>query len=562
MRKRLRVIGRCLTVLLLVPLALGTQTPDYDLIIRGGRVVDGTGGAWFRADVAVRGDTVVAIGPPAGATARRVINANDLVVAPGFIDIHTHARRGIFDVPTAENYVRQGVATLFEGNDGGSPLPLKPFLDRLASARPAVNVGLFVGQGTIRERVIGRVNREATPAEIERMKDEVRLAMEQGAFGLSTGLFYVPGSYTPTAEVVELAKVAGSMGGIHISHMRDEAAGVLKSVGETIQIGERGGLPTQVTHHKIIGARNWGRSAEALRMIAEARSRGVDVSLDQYPYTASSTGLAALLPQWAQEGGQADLVKRLSDPATRARIKAAVVENIRFDRGGGDPKNVVIARCEWDETLEGKSLAQITRERGRSPSVEDAAETALELIMKGGAQAVFHAISEEDVLRIMTDPLTMVASDGEVTVFGRGAPHPRSYGTFARVLGLYVREKRALRLEEAVRKMSALPAQRLGLFDRGLLRPQMKADIVIFDPERVRDRATFENPHQYAEGFSYVIVNGVVILDEGKMTGARPGQVLLGPAATRDRSGLKAQPSARKLLKRNGEGGIRTHGGR
>jgi dihydroorotase/N-acyl-D-amino-acid deacylase len=496
--------------------------------------VDGAGGAWYRADVAVLGDTIVAVGPLAGATARRVIDANGLVVAPGFIDIHTHARRGIFDVPTAENYVRQGVVTLFEGNDGSSPLPFKLFLDRLSSARPAVNIGLFAGQGTIREGVIGRVNRKATPAEIEKMKDEVRLAMGQGAFGLSTGLFYVPGSYTPTEEVVELAKVAGGMGGIHISHMRDEAAGVLKSVGETIEVGERGGIPTQVTHHKIIGARNWGRSAETLRIIAEARSRGVDVSLDQYPYTASSTGLVALLPQWAQEGGRADLVERLSDPATRARAKAAVIENIRFDRGGGDPKNVVIARCEWDKSLEGKNLAQITRERGRSSSVADAAETALELITKGGAQAVFHAISEEDVLRIMSDPLTMVASDGEVTVFGQGAPHPRSYGTFARVLAVYVREKQALRLEEAVRKMSALPAQRLGLFDRGLLRPQMKADIVLFDPQRVRDRATFENPHQYAEGFSYVIVNGVVILDGGKMTGARPGRVLLGPAVRRN----------------------------
>ena len=533
MKRLFILICQLLSILLLVPFHLSAQSSDYDLLIRGGRIVDGAGNPWFRADLAVRGDTIVAIGSLTNATARRVIDAQGMMVAPGFIDIHTHARRGIFEVPTAENYVRQGVTTLFEGNDGSSPLPLKPFLDRLSSTRIAVNMGLFVGQGTIREQTIGNVNRKATPDEIEKMKEQVRLAMEQGAFGLSTGLFYVPGAYTPTEEVIELAKVAGRMGGIHISHMRDEAADVLKSVAETIEIGERAGLPTQVTHHKIIGVRNWNRSADTLRMIAEARARGVDASLDQYPYTASSTGLVALLPQWAQEGVQADIVNRLSDSATRARIKAIIIENIRFGRGGGDPKNIVIARCEWNKSLEGKSLAQITRERGRSASVEDAAETAMDLVAKGSMQAIFHAISEDDVLRILRDPLTMIGSDGEVTVFGQGAPHPRSYGTFTRVLGVYVREKQALRLEEAIRKMSSLPAQRLGLHDRGLLRPGMKSDIVIFHPEQVRDRATFENPHQYAEGINYVIVNGVLILDQGKMTDARPGRALLGPAAQR-----------------------------
>ncbi len=519
--------------LLLVSLLAEAQTPLYDLIIRGGRIVDGTGNPWFRADLALRGETIAAIGQLGQATAQRVIEAKDLIVAPGFIDIHSHARRNIFEVPSAENYVRQGVTTVIEGNDGSSPLPLKPFFDRLTQTRIAINFGSFVGQGTIRERVIGNVDRKATLEEIEKMKEQVRLAMEQGAFGLSTGLFYVPGNYTPTEEVIELARVAGQMGGIHISHMRDEAAGVLKSVAETIEIGERGRLPTQVTHHKIIGASNWGRSVETLKIIAQARARGVDVTIDQYPYTASSTGLIALFPQWAQEGGREDILKRLNDPPTRARIKAAIIENIKFNRGGGDPKNIFIARCEWDHSLEGKNLAEIARERRGSAATEDAAETAIEIIARGGAGAIFHAINEEDVVRIMKDPLTMIASDGGVEVFKRGAPHPRSYGTFARVLGVYVREKRLLSLEEAVRKMSALPAQRLGIYDRGLLRPGMKADIVIFDAERVRDLATFASPHQYAEGFSYVLVNGTLVLEGGQMTGARPGQVLLGPAAQR-----------------------------
>ncbi len=509
------------------------QTQSYDLIIRGGRVLDGTGSGWFRADVALRGDAIAAIGKLDGATARRVIEANDLIVAPGFIDIHSHARRTIFEETKAENYIRQGVTTAIEGPDGSSPLPLKPFFDQLRQARIAINMGALVGQGSIREKVIGLVNRRATPDEIEKMKALTKEAMEQGALGLSTGLFYVPGNYTPTEEVIELAKVAGRMGGIHTSHMRDEASGVLKSVEETIAIGERGGLPTQVTHHKIIGKDNWGRSVDTLRLVAEARARGVGVTIDQYPYTASSTGLAALLPQWSQEGGQRELVKRLEDPATRAKIKAAVIESIKFDRGGGDPKNVYIARCIWDQSLEGKNLAEITAARGRAVSIENAAETAMEIVAKGSASAIFHAINEDDLVRILKDPLTMIASDGGVEIPKRGVPHPRSYGTFARVLGVYVREKHVLTLEDAVRKMTSLPAARLGLQDRGLLRPGMKADISIFDPARVIDRATFADPHQYAEGVNYVIVNGMIVLDNGKMTDNRSGQVLLGPAARR-----------------------------
>ncbi|HEY3121252.1 MAG TPA: amidohydrolase family protein, partial [Vicinamibacteria bacterium] len=344
----------------------GAQSPDpYDLLLRGGRVVDGTGAPWFVADVAVRGDSVVAIGRGLAGPARRVVDAGGLVVAPGFIDLHTHARRGIFKVPTAENYVRQGVTTLMEGPDGSSPLPLRDFLDRLAATGISVNMGSFVGQGSIREKVIGTVDRKASPEEIEAMKELVRAGMRDGAFGLSSGLFYVPGTFTPTEEVIALARVAGEMGGIYISHMRNEAAQVVQSVAETIRIGEEGALPTQVTHHKIIGKGNWGKSTETLRLIAEARARGVDATIDQYPYTASSTGLQALFPSWALEGGHAQVVKRLEEPAQRARIKAAVIENILNDRGGGDAKNIVIAASQSDPSLAGRSLAEITMTRGR-----------------------------------------------------------------------------------------------------------------------------------------------------------------------------------------------------
>jgi len=439
------------------------------------------------------------------------------VVAPGFIDIHTHARRGIFEVPTAENYVRQGVTTLVEGQDGSSPLPLGEFLSKVEALRKAVNFASLLGHGSVREAVLGRADRAPTASELARMQELVRVGMRDGAFGLSTGLFYVPGTFARTDEVVALARVAGEMGGIHVSHMRDEAADVLASVRETVAIGEEGRLPTQVTHHKVIGRSGWGRSVETLRLVEEARRRGVDATIDAYPYTASSTALsAALLPAWALEGGSDALRRRFSDPATRARIREVVVGKIRDERGGGDPGNIRIAACAFDASIEGKTLADILAGRGKEPTVESAADLALEIVERGGASGVFHAISEEDVERILASPLTMIASDGEIPVFGRGAPHPRSYGTFARVLGVYVREKTLLRLEEAVRKMTSFPAARLGLPDRGVLRPGTKADLVVFDPGTVRDRATFEAPHQHAEGVSLVVVNGEAFSKAGR----------------------------------------------
>ncbi len=500
--------------------------PEFDILIAGGRVLDGAGAPWYYADVGIRGDSIAAIGPLGNAPARLRIDARGLTVSPGFIDVHTHARPGIFAVPTAENYIRQGATTLIEGNDGISPVPLGPFLDRVAHTPISVNFGSFAGQGSIRQAVIGLANRPATPAEIARMQDLTRQAMRDGAFGLSTGLFYVPGNYTPAEEVIALARVAGSCGGMHISHIRDEAAGVLASVEETIRIGEEGGLPTQVTHHKIIGTRNWGKSKDTLELIERARARGVDVTIDQYPYTASSTGTAALLPQWALDGGQPGLLRRLDDASERARIKAAIIERIRNDRGGGDPKNVVMASCPFAPMLDGKNLAEIAAARGRAATFDEAAETVIDLQRAGGCQAIYHAISEEDVERILRSPCTMVASDGEIPIFGSGAPHPRSYGTFARVLARYVRERHILSLEEAVRKMTSLPAARLRLPDRGLLRPGMKADIAVFDPATVEDRATFLKPHQYAAGFRYVLVNGRPVILDGTVTAERPGRVL------------------------------------
>ena len=526
MRKLAIFVIAMILVLAMVRRPAAQSTP-YDLLLRNGLIVDGSGNPWYRADIAIRGDTIALISPSITSPASRVIDVGGQVIAPGFIDIHTHARRGIFEVPTADNYVRQGVTTLIEGPDGGSPVPLAPFLARLEALPKSVNVGSFIGQGSVRSAVIGDVNRKPAAAELDKMKALVEQGMKDGAFGLSSGLFYVPGSFTPTDEVIELAKVAARFGGVYISHMRDEASGVVDSVRETIAIGERGGLPTQVTHHKIIGPANWGRSVDTLRLIDEARARGVDATLDQYPYTASSTSIqAALLPAWAQEGGHREVLKRLEDPVTRARIKIETVRIISNERGGGDPKNVVIAACDWDPSLAGKSLADVTRLRGMAPTIENAAEAGLWIIEKGGCQGIFHAINEEDLERILRHPATMIGSDGEIPIFGRANPHPRSYGTFARVLAVYVRERKAITLADAVRKMTSFPAQRLGLADRGLLKAGMKADVVVFDPAKVRDVATFEKPHAYAEGFSYVIVNGQIVFENGAMTSARPGRVL------------------------------------
>ncbi len=504
---------------------------DYDLIIRGGRIVDGTGNPWFRGDIAIKGDTIAAIAPHIDGTAVRDIDASKLVVAPGFIDLHTHARRGIFTNPAAENYVRQGVTTIFEGPDGDSPIPISDFLKKLEGADTVPNMATFVGQGSIREKVIGKNNRPATPAEIEAMRTLVRQGMRDGAFGLSSGLFYTPGIFSTTEEVIELAKAAGEMGGIYISHIRDEAEHVVDSVRETVRIGEEGHLPAQVTHHKVMGATNAGKSAETLRLLHEARARGVDVTSDQYPYTASQTSLnGGLLPPWANEGGRAEMLKRLADPQQRAKVRAEVARAIQLERGGGDPKNIQIAWAEVDPSLAGKTIADITRERGLEVNIDNAAETVLQLLDKGQVRAIYHAINESDLERILVDPSTMIASDGEVTTFGKASPHPRSYGTFVRVLAVYVREKKMLTLEEAIRKMTSFPAQRVGIGDRGLLRPGMKADVVVFDPERIADKATYDKPHQYAVGVNEVIVNGVPVFENGAMTGARPGIILRGPA--------------------------------
>jgi N-acyl-D-amino-acid deacylase len=504
----------------------------YDIIIRNGHVIDGTGTPWYQADVAINDDRIVRVGDLSNAAATQSIDASGLIVAPGFIDPHTHALRGIFDVPNAESALLQGVTTLTEGNDGSSPFPIDEHYRAIEERQISPNWAVFVGQGTIRANVVGTEDRNPTAAELEQMKTMVREAMEQGALGISTGLFYVPGSFTDTEEVIELSKVAAEYGGIYISHMREEAAQLIDSVNETIRIGEEAGIPVQMTHHKVIGVENWGASVDSLRLVDEARARGVDITIDQYPYTASQTGINALIPQWAQEGGRDAMLGRINSPETRQTIKNEVVAKILYDRGGGDPSNVFISRNSWDPEMAGKNLADLAIEAGLEPTPENAADIVFDIIRGGGATAVYHAIGPEDVDRIMQHPATTIGSDGPVGIFGEGAPHPRQYGTFARVLGHYVRERGIITLEEAVKKMSSQTARRLNIHDRGLITPGYFADIAVFDADEIIDRATFEDPHQYAVGMHYVLVNGEVVVEDGQHTGRRPGRILYGPGYT------------------------------
>ena len=502
---------------------------NFDIIIKDGRIVDGSGNPWYNADVGIVGERITRIGNLDSANATQTIDATGLTVTPGFIDPHTHALQGIFDVPNAESSLLQGVTTLTEGNDGSSPFPIAKHYQEIAAKKISPNWAVFVGQGTIRKLVIGKEDREATADEMTQMKQMVRDAMEQGALGISTGLFYVPGSFTSTEEIIELSKIAAHYNGIYISHMREEADQLIDSVNETIRIGVEANIPVQMTHHKVIGAQNWGASKESLRLVDEARARGIDITIDQYPYTASQTGINALIPQWAQEGGREKLLERINNPETQDVVKAAVIDNILFDRGGGHPKNIFISRNSWDHSMEGKNLAELTIDRGLPATPANAADVVFDIIRGGGATAVYHAIGPEDVDRIMRHPASAIGSDGPVGIFGEGAPHPRQYGTFARVLGYYVRERGIISLEEAVRKMSSASARRLGIHDRGLLTGGYYADIAVFDAAEVIDKATFESPHQYAIGMKYVLVNGKIVVEQGVHTNRRPGKILYGP---------------------------------
>lgn len=503
--------------------------PLYDVVIINGRVVDGTGNPRFRADVAIKDGRIARIGHIDPSQASKTIDARGQIVAPGFIDVHTHVE-GIYSQPEAENFVRMGVTSLVTGNCGSSATDIGQFLGRIKEQPLSVNIATLIAHGSVRSRVMGLDNRAPTPEELQKMEAMVEQGMMDGAVGLSTGLIYVPGTYAKTDEVVALARVVARHNGLYATHMRNEASQIVEAIRESISVGEEAGLPVEISHFKIASRKLWGKSKITLGLVRKARQRGLAVTVDQYAYTASSTSLDVRLPEWALAGGREEGKKRLADKETHQRIVREMREFLRKS-GIKDYGYAVVANYPSNPAFNGKSIKQITREtKGRS-DLGSQIEQILEMYQAGGASMVYHGMNEGDVKQIMRAPFTMIASDSGVRKFGEGVPHPRGYGNNARVLGHYVRELKLLSLEDAVRKMTSLPAQTFKLRGRGLLREGYAADVVIFDESEISDRATFDRPHQYAAGIAFVIVNGQPVLSEGEMTKQRPGVALRGPGA-------------------------------
>lgn len=496
-----------------------------DIIIRNARIIDGSGNPWYRADIAIRGERIAAIGNLKTWRGHSEIDAKEKVAAPGFIDVHTHIEGDEAENPEATNFIYDGVTSVITGNCGSSNTDIGRYYQWIDSLRLSVNVGTLLGQNDIRKAVMGRANRNATQAEMQQMDSIVHKAMNDGALGMSTGLIYIPGSYTPTAEIVRLAKIVSAYGGIYATHMRSEGDSVVAAINEALHIGREASIPVEISHFKVSGQQNWGRSRQTLSLIENARKAGLDVTIDQYPYTASSTSLSTLFPDWALADGQDSIRSRLANTLLRDSIKNSMKRNLSR-RGLEHWSYAVVAWYGPDTSFNGKSIEAINNMLSRPGNTESEADLICTMMEKGGASMVFHGMSEDDVQYFLKYPFNMFASDASIRIFGQGAPHPRGYGTNARVLGRYVRELKLLPLEEAIRRMTSLPAQRFGLHDRGLIREGMAADIVVFNENAVTDQSTFSNPHQYSSGFSYIIVNGAVTLSEGKHTGARNGQVL------------------------------------
>ncbi len=502
---------------------------EFDVVIRGGEVVDGTGSTRFRADVAVLDGRIALIDREGidASRGRTVIDASGQVVTPGFIDNHAHVQQTIAEYPLAENFLRQGVTTLIASlHSGDQPWPLEEFA---SSLEMSPNVGFFAGHSWTRKQVMGMEDRAPTAAELDERRALVDQSMRDGALGLSTGLLYVPANFAETEEVIELAKVASEHGGIYVSHMRNEASGLLESVAEVIRIADEADIPAQINHHKAVGAGQWGWSERTLAMIDSANAAGLTVTHDLYPYTASSTGSSILFPQWALAGDDEDFAARVADVEIRARME----EDMRFifltDRVGEDISRVQFRVLPSDESYNGRTLADWVSDQGLEANLENGIDAAIDLQLKGGFSAIYHAMEEEDVIRIMQHPLAMIESDGDAVGYGVGYPHPRSYGAFARVLSRYVRELEVLTLEAAVMKMTSVPARWLGRSDMGVLAEGMRADIAVFDPAEIRDRATYTDPHQYSVGITDLLVNGVPVILDGGLTGEKPGRWLRGP---------------------------------
>jgi dihydroorotase/N-acyl-D-amino-acid deacylase len=549
---------------LLLLLSLVQAQPSFDVVISGGRIVDGTGAPWFLGDVGIAGDRIAAIGHIGDANAARRIDARDLVVAPGFIDMLGQSEFAVLVDGRAASKITQGITTEVTG-EGSSIAPLndRMIADRKASyghfgvaqdfrtlaeyfhrietrSKVAINIATFVGSGGIRDFVIGWENRRATAAELEEMRKLVARAMEDGALGLSSSLQYVPDRFNSTEELVELAKVAASYGGIYITHQRSESGRIFESIDEVVTIAERARIPAEIWHLKTAYRANWGKMGEVLARLEGERARGIDISANQYPYDRASNNLDACLPLWVREGGTEKMLERLRDPSLRDRIKKDMDDPAPADwenqwYGSGGASGVMVSSV-LDPSLrkwEGKTLEQIGRETGKDPK-----DALMDIVLADRAETscIIAIMNEDDVRTALRHPLISIDTDSESRAedgpLSESKSHPRAWGTFTRILGKYVREEKLLTLEEAVRKMTSRSAARVGLQDRGILRPGMAADITIFDPNTVEDVATFEDPNHYSVGIRYVLVNGKAVVEEGKITAERPGRILRGPGFT------------------------------
>jgi N-acyl-D-amino-acid deacylase len=535
---------------------------DLDLVIRDGRIIDGTANPFYIADVGVKDGKIYAIGKLGEYSISNTIDASGCIVSPGFIDAHSHGDSNILIYRDMENLVHQGITTIVAGQCGNSPAPLsdliredaqnrtnaglpegyelelnwstfEEYLGKVEKENLGVNVAHLVGHGTIRAAAMGYEARPPSIGEMEEMKKLTAEAMKSGAYGLSTGLIYPPGIYAETEEIIELAKVVSEFGGIYASHIRGEGKSLMKALNEALRVGKEAALPVQISHHKIASKSMWGLSVQTLELFEKARKEGLDVTFDQYPYIAGSTGLITCLPPWAHDGGKEKALERLRNPELRRQMRKDIVEGIEgWENFAGELgwENVYVSsvRSEENKPLEGLNMRQIKDHRG----TQDEFTALYELLLEedGAAGMVIFYGDEEDVKRIMAHPLQMVGTDAGCCniegPFSRGKPHPRHYGTYPRVLGRYVREERVLSWAEAIRKMSSFPAQRYGIRDRGILLPGYWADITIFNPKTIIDKATFKDPHKYPDGIPYVIVNGTVTIEEGNYTGIRQGKTL------------------------------------
>ena len=517
--KKIIVLLTCL-----ICLTLSTIAQTFDFAIKNARIIDGTGNPWFKGDIGIKNGRIAKIGVISENDAKEIVDAKNQIVAPGFIDVHAHVEN-IFNNPSAENFIRMGVTSLVTGNCGGSVTDVGKFLNRYKETPLAVNLATLIAHGSVRRDILGTENREPTAEEMQKMEALVEKGMKDGAVGLSTGLIYVPGTYAKTEEVVALAKVAKKHNGVYASHIRDEGIKVFEAIAEAINIGEQTGIPVEISHFKIATKKFWGKTNKTLGLVRSAREKGLVVTIDAYAYTASSTSLNTILPSWALAGGLEEGKKRLADEATKKKIIEEIKKNLK-DSKFKDYSYAFVASYAPNKDFNGKNIKQIAKMVRGKDKLDAQIEQILEMYQAGGAQMVYHKMDEPDVQNILREPFTMIASDSGVRTAGEGTPHPRGYGNNVRVLGRYVRELKIITLEDAIRKMTSLPAQTFNLKDRGLIKEGFAADLVIFDEKTVSDKATFDNPHQYPVGISSVFVNGKLTFADGQMNNVRNGQAL------------------------------------